>query len=83
MNKNLRLKAIFIVLFFFAFSHGLSSQPRITQRNSPEIPKEYSKNIQNEYRKIINLKNTQIENTRKVLGKTEEMKKAAANFYLS
>ena len=55
LNKNLRLKAIFIVLFFFAFSHGLSSQPRITQRNSPEIPKEYSKNIQNEYRKIINL----------------------------
>ena len=55
MNKNLISALSFTALFLFAFTSGLSSQPRITQRNSPEIPKSYTRNIQNEYRKIINL----------------------------
>jgi hypothetical protein len=55
----LNIPAKFVIpvfaLFLLKFSPELSSQPKILQRNSPEIPESYAKNIQNEHRKIINL----------------------------
>ncbi len=55
MNIPAKFGIFIFALFLLISASGLSSQPKILQRNSPEIPDTYAKNIQNEHRKIINL----------------------------
>jgi hypothetical protein len=54
LSKRLQFGVLFIVLLF-ASTARISSQPKILQRKSPEIPRIYAKNIENGFRRIINL----------------------------